>query len=117
MLEEMTETDPDLAVVLTTHAMDEADHLCDRVAIMDGGRFLCEDSPETLKRGLDTGERVEIETDRAIAAAERDAIVALGAVNWRSTFPRRRSSRRARAMASDAAPRSCSRSGATACGT
>ena len=87
MLEEMTETDPDLSVVLTTHAMDEADHLCDRVAIMDGGRILCEDSPETLKRGLDTGERVEIETDRAIAAAERDAIVALGAVNWRSTFP------------------------------
>ena len=87
MLEEMTETDPDLAVVLTTHAMDEADHLCDRVAIMDGGRILCEDSPETLKRGLDTGERVEIETDRAIAAAERDAIVALGAVNWRSTLP------------------------------
>jgi len=62
MLEEMTETDPDLSVVLTTHAMDEADHLCDRVAIMDGGRILCEDSPETLKRGLDTGERVEIET-------------------------------------------------------
>jgi len=87
MLEEMTETDPELSVVLTTHAMDEADHLCDRVAIMDGGRILCEDSPETLKRGLDTGERVEIETDRAIAPAERDAIVALGAVNWRSTLP------------------------------
>ena len=87
MLEEMTETDPDLSVVLTTHAMDEADHLCDRVAIMDGGRILCEDSPESLKRGLDTGERVEIETDRAIALAERDAIVALGAVNWRSIVP------------------------------
>jgi ABC-2 type transport system ATP-binding protein len=87
MLGEMTEADPDLAVVLTTHAMDEADHLCDRVAIMDGGRILCEDSPETLKRGLDTGERVEIETDRAIAVAERDAILALGAVNWRSALP------------------------------
>jgi ABC-2 type transport system ATP-binding protein len=87
MLEEMTETDPELSVVLTTHAMDEADHLCDRVAIMDGGRILCEDSPEILKRGLDTGERVEIETDRAIATAERDAIVALGAVNWRSALP------------------------------
>jgi ABC-2 type transport system ATP-binding protein len=87
MLGEMTEADPDLAVVLTTHSMDEADHLCDRVAIMDGGRILCEDSPETLKRGLDTGERVEIETDRAIAVAERDAILALGAVNWRSALP------------------------------
>ena len=84
MLGEMTEADPDLSVVLTTHAMDEADHLCDRVAIMDRGRILCEDSPETLKRGLATGERVEIETDRDIAPADRDAIVALGAVNFRS---------------------------------
>jgi ABC-2 type transport system ATP-binding protein len=84
MLEEMTEADPDLSVVLTTHTMDEADHLCDRVAIMDRGRIVCEDSPENLKRGLATGERVEIGTDREIAPADRDAIVALGAVNWRS---------------------------------
>jgi len=87
MLENMTGTNPDLSVVLTTHAMDEADHLCDRVAIMDRGHILCEDSPEALKRGLATGERVEIETDRAIAEADRDAIVALGAVNWRSLVP------------------------------
>ena len=84
MLEEMTGAEPDLSVVLTTHAMDEADHLCDRVAIMDRGRIVCEDSPENLKRGLATGERVEIGTDREIAPADRDAIVALGAVNWRS---------------------------------
>ena len=88
MLEEMTSSDTDLAMVLTTHAMDEADHLCDRVAIMDRGRILCEDSPEALKRGLATGERVEIESDREIAAAQRDEILALGAVNWRSSAPR-----------------------------
>ena len=83
MLEEMTATDPELAIVLTTHAMDEADHLCDRVAIMDLGRFVCEDAPETLKRGIATGERVEVRTDRAIREADREAILALGAVNWR----------------------------------
>jgi ABC-2 type transport system ATP-binding protein len=88
MLEEMTSSDADLAIVLTTHAMDEADHLCDRVAIMDRGRILCEDSPEALKRGLATGERVEIEADREIAAADREEILALGAVNWRSSGPR-----------------------------
>jgi len=88
MLEEMTSADADLAIVLTTHAMDEADHLCDRVAIMDRGRILCEDSPEALKRGLATGERVEIEVDREIAVAEREEILALGAVNWRSSAPR-----------------------------
>ena len=83
MVEEMKLTDPHLAIFLTTHAMDEADHLCDRVAILDRGRILCEDSPENLKRGLSTGERVELETDRLIEEADRDAVVALGAVGWR----------------------------------
>jgi ABC-2 type transport system ATP-binding protein len=85
MLEEMTVADPSLAIVLTTHAMDEADHLCDRVAIMDLGKIVCEDAPETLKRGLATGERVQIQADRAIEEAEKEAILALGAVNWRSS--------------------------------
>jgi ABC-2 type transport system ATP-binding protein len=87
MLEAMISSDVNLSIILTTHAMDEADYLCDRVAIMDRGRILCEDSPEALKRGLATGERVEIEADREIAAAEREEILALGAVNWRSFAP------------------------------
>jgi ABC-2 type transport system ATP-binding protein len=35
-------------VVLTTHAMDEAEHLCDRVAIIDRGRIVTEGSPADL---------------------------------------------------------------------
>lgn len=87
MLGQMRETDADLAVVLTTHAMDEADFLCDRVAIMDRGRILCEDAPEALKRGLETGERVEIETERVISEEDARAVAALGAVNWRLPTP------------------------------
>jgi ABC-2 type transport system ATP-binding protein len=43
-------------VVLTTHYMEEADHLCDRVAIMDHGRILALDTPIKLKQstGADT---------------------------------------------------------------
>jgi len=37
-------------IVLTTHYMEEADKLCQRVAIMDHGRILALDSPEDLKR-------------------------------------------------------------------
>lgn len=84
MLEEMKSSDEDLSIVLTTHAMNEADFLCDRVAILDRGHILCEDAPEALKRGLATGERVELETDREITAADREAILELGALNWRS---------------------------------
>src|ERR1700684_2526042 len=43
-------------VVLTTHYMEEADQLCDRVAIMDHGKILALDTPANLKKsvGADT---------------------------------------------------------------
>src|SRR5918999_1158763 len=40
-------------IVYTTHYIDEAEILCDRVAIMDRGRILAMDRPATLVRGLD----------------------------------------------------------------
>jgi ABC-2 type transport system ATP-binding protein len=39
-------------VVLTTHYMEEAEELCDRVAIMDGGRIVALDTPQGLVDGL-----------------------------------------------------------------
>ncbi|HVW34872.1 MAG TPA: ATP-binding cassette domain-containing protein [Acidimicrobiia bacterium] len=39
-------------ILLTTHYMEEADNLCDRVAIMDHGRILALDTPAALKRSL-----------------------------------------------------------------
>jgi ABC-2 type transport system ATP-binding protein len=59
-------------VVLTTHYMDEAESLCDRVAIMDHGSILVLDTPDALIRGLDAGVRISVERsalDRADAAA------------------------------------------------
>src|SRR4051812_24260432 len=43
-------------ILLTTHYMEEADQLCDRLAIIDHGRLLAMDTPEQLKRsvGADT---------------------------------------------------------------
>ncbi len=83
MFDDMRERDPELAIVLTTHAMEEADYLCDRIAIMDQGKILCEDTPQALKHGLDTGERVELGTDREISAVDREAIAAAGAAQAR----------------------------------
>ena len=37
-------------IILTTHYMEEAQHLCDEVAIMDHGRIIARDAPETLIR-------------------------------------------------------------------
>lgn len=41
-----------ITVVLTTHYMEEADELCDRVAIIDHGKILIEDKPATLKNSI-----------------------------------------------------------------
>jgi ABC-2 type transport system ATP-binding protein len=41
-----------VTVILTTHYMEEADFLCQRVAIMDGGKFVAIDSPARLKDSL-----------------------------------------------------------------
>ena len=35
-------------VIITTHYMDEAEYLCDRVAIIDSGRIIALDSPDKL---------------------------------------------------------------------
>jgi len=42
----------DLTVFLTTHYMDEADKLCDRIAIVDHGQLVAIDSPMTLKASI-----------------------------------------------------------------
>lgn len=41
-----------ITVVLTTHYMEEADELCDRIAIIDTGKILVEDTPAALKASL-----------------------------------------------------------------
>jgi len=50
-------------VVLTTHYMDEAEALCDRVGIMDHGRILELDTPAALVRGLDAPVHITVVTD------------------------------------------------------
>ncbi len=41
-----------MTIILTTHYMEEADSLCDRVAIIDHGKIVALDSPGNLKRTL-----------------------------------------------------------------
>lgn len=41
-----------ITIILTTHYMEEADYLCDRVAIIDRGKILAIDSPDNLKETI-----------------------------------------------------------------
>ncbi|MFC2100310.1 ABC transporter ATP-binding protein [Bacteroidota bacterium] len=60
-------------VILTTHNMDEAERLSDRVAIIDHGMLLQNDTPDSLKRSIGEGDILEIELnlhdDQSISAA------------------------------------------------
>ncbi|HEY7470525.1 MAG TPA: ABC transporter ATP-binding protein [Acidimicrobiia bacterium] len=47
-------------LIITTHYMDEAEQLCDRLVVMDGGRIVAEGSPRQLIRQHAPGEVVEI---------------------------------------------------------
>jgi ABC-2 type transport system ATP-binding protein len=61
----------DATVVLTTHDMDEADRLCDRIAVLDKGRVIALDTPTGLKQAGGSMEDVfmrltnEVEEDAA----------------------------------------------------
>lgn len=50
-------------VVLVTHFMDEAEHLCDRVAIVDAGRVVALDTPQALISGMDLQTIVRFSTN------------------------------------------------------
>jgi ABC-2 type transport system ATP-binding protein len=50
----------DLTILLTTHYMDEADKLCDRIAIVDHGELKALDSPRTLKASIPGLNNVEV---------------------------------------------------------
>ena len=53
--------DEEVTIFLTTHYMEEADHLCERIAIIDYGRIVAMDTPEKLKSRIG-GEVVHLKT-------------------------------------------------------
>jgi ABC-2 type transport system ATP-binding protein len=77
-------------VVLTTHSMEEAEELCDRVAIVDHGRIRALDTPERLVRSLPTAYRLVFAADGAVDLRELEALAGVtgvavsenGATRW-----------------------------------
>ena len=57
----------ELTILLTTHYMDEADKLCDRIAIVDHGKLAALDTPTRLKDSVPGTEIVEAEFENAPA--------------------------------------------------
>ncbi|MGB2856059.1 MAG: ABC transporter ATP-binding protein [Dehalococcoidia bacterium] len=53
--------DKGMTILYTTHYMEEADRLCDRVAIMDGGRIIAMDTPRELRSQIGPPDQVTLE--------------------------------------------------------
>lgn len=67
-------------VLLTTHYMDEAERLCDTVAIVDHGRVIAIDSPRALIHGLGGGHVLEFSLEGQTDYADTEWLRALSSV-------------------------------------
>lgn len=88
-------------VILTTHYMDEAEHLCDRVAFMVDGKLVAVDTLENLKQAMPGGDLIEIGTkgvestvtadlarlENVIRVQEADGQIRISAHNGSRTLP------------------------------
>ena len=82
MLEKI-KSERDLTLLLTTHMMDEADKLCDRIAIVDHGKLVALDSPIHLKAAVPGDNVLEVLFDRMPADWKKqvEALPAVAAVS------------------------------------
>ena len=80
-----------VTLVLTTHYMDEAEQLCDRLVVMDGGRIVAEGSPQRLIAEHSTREVAELRfpPGENAAAAEQLAVLLDSATERAEVLPDR----------------------------
>ena len=67
-----------VTLVLTTHYMDEAEQLCDRLVVMDGGKIVAEGSPRALIEQYSTREVVELRFNTDSQETYADKLAGLG---------------------------------------
>jgi ABC-2 type transport system ATP-binding protein len=73
-----------VTIILTTHYMEEADYLCERIAIMDRGKFVALDAPHKLKDVLG-GDVVCLEVEGNLESFETE----LKTLDWIKKYSRR----------------------------
>src|SRR5215472_16536957 len=90
----------DLTILITTHYMDEADKLCERIAIVDHGKLVALDSPTRLKDSIPGTDVVEAEFDNpppdwldslktlpdVASVSQREGVVHIGSHNGPATL-------------------------------
>jgi len=63
-----------VTVFITTHNMEEANQLCHRIAVINGGKLIAIDTPERLKQAATESQSIEVSFDREVTGAEETAL-------------------------------------------
>lgn len=88
-------------IILTTHYMDEAEKLCDRIAFVDKGQLISLDTTENLRKQIPAGDLIEIGTDTMnnavleeirgtsmiLSVSYRDGVLHISARNGSTVLP------------------------------
>jgi len=67
--------DSGVTIVLVTHFMDEAERLCDRIALIDGGRVVATDTPAGLAAGARRGQVLRFRTAQPVAPERLESLL------------------------------------------
>lgn len=86
---EKMRTDMGTAILLTTHSMEEAESLCDRIAVMDAGTVVATGTPDELKASVGTEDATMDDVFIYYTGGKLDA-----SASYRETWKRRRTARR-----------------------
>jgi len=66
---------------ITTHNMEEANQLCQRIAVINHGKLIAVDTPERLKQAASESQAIDVSFDRPIGADDEKGLGALPCVN------------------------------------
>jgi ABC-2 type transport system ATP-binding protein len=74
--------DTGVTIILVTHFMEEAEYLCDRIAIIDAGRVIALDTPAALIEAARSGQRISFRVAGELDDAILKALPAVGSVQY-----------------------------------
>ncbi len=79
---EKLKRDENISMILTTHYMEEAEFLCDRIVIMDQGKFIAQGTIQELVTNYSEGEIIEFKLDRPMQEEFLSTIKGIKSITW-----------------------------------